>query len=126
VAAHALISGKVGNIPAYTINQVVGSSIYIRNLSAFSGGHDSYTVQYVTAQDKPAALASAREQLAIVAVGLHYPCLESSLRTSLTWRCQMLTYHIPAFYHVTGVRIIGKNLLIDVWFVARPNYRWTR
>ena len=37
VPAHALISGKAGNIPAYAINQVEGSSVYIRNLSAFTG-----------------------------------------------------------------------------------------
>jgi hypothetical protein len=70
VPAHSLISGSSGNIPAYAINQVEGSSVYIRNLSAFSGGHDSYSVQYVTAQDKQAALVSAREQLSIIAAAL--------------------------------------------------------
>ena len=47
--------------------------------------------------------------------GLHYPCQElysqNALHIKVTLRCQMLTYHIPAFYHVTGVRIVGKNLL---------------
>jgi hypothetical protein len=120
VAAHALISGKAGNIGAYTINQVEGSSVFIRNLAAFHGGRDSYSVKYATAQDKQTALVKARNQLAIVAAGLRYPCLESSLRAYLTWRCQFVTFSLPANMHVTAIRIIGKNLLINVWFVARP------
>ena len=56
--------------------------------------------------------------------GLHYPCTEDHVadvyKMIVTWRCQYLAYHIPAFYHVTGVRIIGKNLMIAVWFVVHP------
>jgi len=127
VRAHALISGKGGNFARLAINQVIGSSVYIRNLSSFSGGHDSYSVKYVTAQDKQTALTKARSALTIMSTGLHYPCLESiSGAISVTWHCQMLTYHIPAFYHVTGVRIVGKNLLISVWFVARPVRIWVK
>ena len=74
------------------------------------------------------ALINAREQLMIVAAGLHYPCLESSKRAvsmskpmlSVSWSCRMLTYSLPTYMHVTAVRIIGKNLLVDVWFVVRP------
>ena len=51
VAAHALISGKQGNIPAYAINQIEGSSVYVRNLAAFQGGSDAYSVRFATAQD---------------------------------------------------------------------------
>jgi hypothetical protein len=120
VSAHALLSGKQGNVPAYAINQVEGSSVFIRNLAAFHGGRDSYSVKYATAQDKQTALVKARNQLAIVAAGLRYPCLESSLRAYLTWRCQFVTFSLPANMHVTAIRIIGKNLLINVWFVARP------
>jgi hypothetical protein len=121
VTAHALISGKGGNLAILAINQVIGSSIYIRNLSAFTGGKDSYAVKFATAQDKQTALTKARSALIIMSTGLHHPCLESiSGGVRVSWRCQMLTYHIPAFYHVTGVRIVGKNLLISVWFVARP------
>ncbi len=127
VRAHALISGKGGNFARLAINQVIGSSVYIRNLSSFSGGHDSYSVKYVTAQDKQTALTKARSALTVISAGLHYPCLEStSGAISVTWRCQMLTYHIPAFYHVTGVRIVGKNLLINIWFVARPVRIWVK
>src|SRR6266702_3083389 len=35
VAAHALLPGTSGNIPANAINQIEGSSVYIRNLLAF-------------------------------------------------------------------------------------------
>jgi hypothetical protein len=130
VTGHALMSGKPGNIPAYAINQVEGSSVYVRNLAAFSGGHDSYSVTYITAQDKLTALIKAREQLAMVAAGLRYPCSENHFRKVvkmvMTWHCQFLTYRLPLYMHVTGVRIIGKNLLLHVWFVARPVRIWVK
>jgi Baseplate J-like protein len=127
VAAHALISGSSGNIPAYAVNQVVGSSIYIRNLSAFSGGHDAYTVMIVTPQDRQTAIDRARQELTYLSTGLHYPCNESiSGAVTVVWRCQFMTYRLPAFYHVTGVEIIGKNLLLAVWFVARPGRIWVK
>jgi hypothetical protein len=127
VSAHALLSGKQGNIPAYTINQVEGSSVYIRNLVAFRGGRDSYSVKYVTSQDRQLAISRSRYLLTLSISILHYPCSEQvSGAVTVTWRCQFITYHIPAFYHVTGVRIIGKSLLIDVWFVARPIHIWVK
>ena len=127
VAAHALTSGKAGNIPALAVDTVEGSSVYIRNVAAFKGGSDAYSVKVATAQDKQAALAKARQYLAVVSTGLHYPCSETiSGAMAVTWRCQFVTYHIPAFYHVTGVKIIGKNLLLAVWFVARPVHIWVK
>jgi hypothetical protein len=130
VPAHAQISGKVGNIPAYTINQVEGSSVYIRNLSPFSGGRDSYSVNYVTAQDIQQTQIAARNLLTADAVGLHYPCGETqSVRVNkmiVTWGCQFVTYHLPAMYHITAISIIGKNLLIHVWFVPRPIRYWVK
>jgi hypothetical protein len=131
VTAHMLLSGKSGNIPAYTINQVEGSSVFIRNLSAFYGGRDGYSVKVITAQDRSVAIASARKQLLRMSIGLRYSCVEAILRKTpkyllISWRCQMLTYHIASFYHVTAVRIIGKNLLISVWFVARPARIWVK
>src|SRR6266568_2492222 len=132
VVSHALIPGKQGNIPAYAINQVEGSSVFICNLAAFHGGRDSYSVKYATAQDKQTALSQARGILSIqigaYKNGLHYPCKEAYLyqkaHVVINWYCQFLTYELPAYMHVTGVRIIGKNLLIDVWFVARPVRIW--
>jgi hypothetical protein len=130
VPAHALIRGKQGNIPAYAINQVEGSSIYIRNLSAFSGGRDSYSIKVVTAQDIQQAHIAARNLLATDAVALRYPCRETQSvgisKIIVTWRCQFVTYRLPAFMHVTGVSVIGKNLLIHVWFVPRPIRYWVK
>src|SRR5260221_2794019 len=123
VPAHVLVSGKSGNIPAYAINQVVGSSVYIRNLAAIRGGKDAYSIKFVTVQDKQAALTSARQHLSAVSTGLHYPCLETIHGSFVvTWRCQMLTYHIAAFYHVTCVRLAGRSLLVDVWFIPRVQH----
>ena len=126
-AAHALISGKSGNIPAYAINRVEGSSVYVRNLAAFQGGSDAYSVKFVTAQDRQITLAKARQHLAVVSTGLHYPCSETlSGAMAVTWRCQFLTYHIPSYMHVTGVTIQGKNLLVAVVFVVRPTHIWVK
>jgi hypothetical protein len=127
VRAHAIISGKHGNFIALAINQVIGSSVFIRNLSAFSGGRDSYSVKFATAQDKQLALTKARHDLTLMITSLHYPCSENiSGAFQVSWRCQMLTYHIPAFYHVTGIKLLGKNLLLSVWYVARPTHIWVK
>ena len=134
VSAHAMVRGKSGNITAYDINRVEGSSIYIRNLTSFHGGKDSYSVPLQLPQDKRTAIDAARAiltaQEAKIQAFLAYPYHETTqvknLVVGLSWTCQFVTYHIPAFYHVTGIRIIGKNLLIDVWFVARPIRVWVK
>jgi hypothetical protein len=130
VPAHALLRGKQGNIPAYAINQVEGSSVYIRNLSAFSGGRDSYSVKVVTSQDRQTAADKVRSIVVAQIHGLHYPCREFYMSVQkhiiATWHCQFITYHLPPYMHVTGVRIIEKNLLLTVWFVARPTRLWVK
>jgi hypothetical protein len=127
VSAHAQIIGKAGNIPALAVDTVEGSSVYIRNLTAFRGGRDAYSVKVVTAHDRRAALAKARQRLAVVSTGLHYPCVERiNGAVRVTWLCQFVTYHIPAIYHVTRVSMNGKNLLLDVWFVMRPTHIWVK
>ena len=124
VPAHALLNGKQGNIPAYAINQVEGSSVYIRNLSAFSGGRDSYSIKVVIPQDRQTAIENARSLVSAQIEGLHYPCREFNVSEQkhiiVTWRCKFVTYSLPPYMHVTGVTIFGKNLLIHVWFIARP------
>jgi hypothetical protein len=126
VRAHAVVSGQRGNLPPYSINNVVGSSVYIRNTSSLYGGKDSYSVKYVSSHDKQTALLHARGILALKINGLHYPCnefyLQKALVNTMTWRCQFVSYHIPAFYHVTSVRLAGKNLLLYVWFIPRVLY----
>jgi hypothetical protein len=130
VSAHAVASGQSGNIVTLSIDRVEGTSLYIRNLNAFTGGKDSYSVKYATAQDKQAALLQARGILLSKSSGLHFPCAEAHSAAAhnliITWRCQFIRYHIPSFYHVTGVRIIGKNLLLDVWFIPRPARIWVK
>ncbi len=129
VAAHALVSGNAGNIPADSINQVEGSSVYIRNLSAFSGGRDSYAVKIVTAKDRRTALANARKLLSQEITGLHYPCTErawSDAYQQVIWSCQYITYQVPAYMHISSILIIGKNLLLNVWFVACPTRLWVK
>src|SRR6266571_1579580 len=116
VAAHTLITGRSGNIPAYAINQVEGSSIYIRNLAAFYGGRDAYSVKVVIPQDRQTAVTKARATLTVQIHGLHYPCnerfLQNSKHITVTWRCQFVTYRLPPYMHVTGVTIYGKQLLV--------------
>jgi len=130
VAAHALMPGKGGNHATFGINSVIGASTYIRNLSPFTGGRDAYTVKFATPQDKQTALLHARGILTLKVNGLHYPCNESYLQkasvNTVTWRCQFVSYHIPAFYHVTGIKLAGKNLLVAVWFVVRPAHIWVK
>ena len=127
VSAHALVSGQAGNIPALAVDTVEGSSLYIRNLAAFQGGSDAYSVKFVTAQDRQVALETARQHLALVSTGLHYPCSETvSGAVTVAWHCQFITYHIPAYMHVTGATIRGRNLLLAVWFVARPVHIWVK
>jgi hypothetical protein len=130
VSAHTLISGHGGNLSPYSINSVIGSSVYIRNLSAFSGGYDSYSVKYVTAQDRQTALLEAQQALTLQINGLHYPCRElysqNALQIKVAWRCQFVTYQLPSFMHITGVTISGSNLIINVWFIARPAHVWVK
>ncbi len=130
VPAHALASGAAGNLPPLAINQVIGSSVYIRNLSAFNGGRDAYSVKYVTAQDRQSALIKARELVALKITGLHYPCREahvqSAFANSVTWRCQFVTFRIPPHMHVSGARFVGKNLIVSVWFITPVKRIWVK
>ena len=128
VSAHALVSGKSGNIPAYQINQVEGSSVYVRNLTSFTGGKDSYSIPLQLPKDRQTALDTARfilaPQTAKLRAFLAYPCNESTqIKNSvlrLFWMCQYVTFSIPSYMTATHIKLIGKNLLIDVRFVARP------
>ena len=127
VSAHALVSGKSGNIPSYAIDRVEGSSIYIRNLTAFSGGADAYSVKFVTKQDRQTALdvarASLNTQKARTRAMLAHPCKETSRQQTAVldaiWTCQFIAFPIVQG-NITAVRLVGKNLFVDVVFVAQP------
>jgi hypothetical protein len=128
VSAHLLTSGI--NLSTLSVNQVVGTSLYVRNLQPFSGGKPAYSVKDVTSQDRQTALTKARGILALQITGLHYPCKETYLQNpkqiTMTWRCQFLTYIVPSYMHVTGVTIQGKNLIISVWFIAPYRRTWAK
>ena len=121
VSAHALAPGKAGNFATLAINAVIGSSLYIRNLTAFNGGRDSYSVKFVTQEDRALALKRAREHLTSVVSGLHYPCSEQiSGAVTVIWRCLFVRYSVPSYMHVTGVRLAGKNVIVAVMYIERP------
>ncbi len=120
VSAHALLAGAEGNIIAGAINVVYGSSLYIKNLVAFSGGQDALTLHYATSQDQAKALATARAQLAVKRhAGMQVrPCTETVRQTLLTlvvaWTCQLVQYHLPHGLQALSVQLVGKNVLIQV------------
>lgn len=122
VPAHLLTSGI--NKSTLSINEVIGASLFVRNLSPFTGGRRAHTVKYATASDKQTALLQARGILFGRSSGLHYPCQElrfADLRTiKMTWRCQFVAYHVPSYMHVSSVKLAGTFFLVDVSFLARP------
>src|SRR6266702_4335145 len=130
VEAHAAMPGVSGNIPALAINRVEGTSLYIRNLSTFRGGQDSRSVSFITTKDKQAALLRARDILLGKSSGLHAPCTEAHVTGAhnmlVTWRCQFVRpprINLPNA-RITGIRLLGMNLLVDVMFIAQPTQRW--
>lgn len=134
VSAKAVVSGTQGNIPTLSINAVYGTSLYIRNLSAFTGGKDAYSVKVVTPHDIQTATDSAKisltAQIAQIKAFLAYPCKESSQvknrAVGLSWECQYVSYSVPSYMKVTHVRLVGKSLLVDVVFVERPRRIWVK
>jgi Baseplate J-like protein len=116
VSAHAVVSGKKGNIPAYDIDSVVNTSIYIRNLTDFTGGKQGYSITYTTPQDRLTALSQARSILSHLApqTMLYAPCRESLdvVKSVVKWACQYVTYTHPVFFQVVGIEVRGKNIVL--------------
>ena len=81
VPAHLVAAGI--NMPRLDIDQVVGTSLYVRNLYPFTGGKPAYSVKVVTTHDKQAALSAAKvsvsAQRARVAAKLAKPCYRVGL-----------------------------------------------
>lgn len=123
VQAHLLTSGI--NLSTLSINEVIGTSLFIRNLSPFTGGSPAYSVKFITSKDRSLAISNARAAVVLKVSGLHFPCQET-ITDILTWRCQFITFHIPSYMHVTSVMIQGKYLLVDVVFVAHPRLFWVK
>jgi len=127
VSAHTLVSGQKGNIQPFTINQVYGTSLFVRNLEAFAGGKESYAITFVTALDRKNALNQARSLLIqqTIAGILARPCREA-ISGVLKWTCQFVTYHVPSSMKVTRVQVFGKNLLVDVVYEVRHRILTTK
>src|SRR6266702_173788 len=121
IEAHAITPGESGNIPAFAINRVEGTSLYIRNLVLFRGGTDQHSVKFATAQDQQTALLQARGILLSKSIGLHSPCKEvwsGKLRTiNMTWRCRFVKYTVPPYMHVTSVQLTGNHVVLSVWYL---------
>lgn len=127
VSAHVMTSGI--NIAPLEVNQVIGTSLFVRNLSPFTGGRKASSVTFATPQDRLRAIIQARQVLFPHTLSglLFTPCREIIAgNVTLTWQCQFVTYAVPSFMKVTNVRVQGKNLLIDVVFVARPKHIWVK
>jgi hypothetical protein len=126
VSAHALVSGLQGNLRAFAIDQVYGTSLYIRNLRSFTGGQEAYTVTFITSQDRQISLSHARGILALQTISrlLFHPCVESVTGTTrfyVNWICQFVRYDIPDLpgVKVLHAHVVGKAILLEVVFVAR-------
>jgi hypothetical protein len=133
VSVHAVMPGSKGNIAALDINQVYGTSLYIRNLQPFSSGADSYTVRFITAQDRQNALSQARMTLLRQTFSglLYYPCLEQVTGTTslhIVWTCQFVTYTAPSLPHVRvlQVQVIGRTVLVTIAYIPRPHHLDTK
>jgi hypothetical protein len=127
IPSHAGVKGKRGNIPAFAIRNTFGTSLYIRNEYAFTGGANGYAVNVVTAHDRQNAMNTAKASLTAQVAARHVflanPCYESAQEKkdilSVSWQCQFVTYAVAPYMRVTGVRLSGRNLFISVVFVAR-------
>lgn len=126
VSAHAAAPGEAGDIPTLAINQTYGSALYIKNLGAFTGGHDAYTQSYATSSDVTTALDTAREQLnAKQPAGLTTgPCSEkvarSALTLSLVWSCSYVTYQVPEGAQIVSVHVLGNVVLLSIRTAKHP------
>lgn len=115
VEAKAISAGKIGNIPAYDIDSVVNTSIYIRNPTDFTGGKQGYSITYTTPQDRLTALSKARAILSRLAPQTMLEgCRESFdvAKSVVKWTCQYVTYTPPVFFRVVGVEVRGKNIVL--------------
>jgi len=126
VSAHLLTSGI--NMSTLSINQVIGTSLYVRNLTPFTGGRAAYTVKVVTPQDILTATNAVRalvaSQKAQIQAFLAKPCKENLLGAStkmiVTWSRQFATYHVPSYMRVLGAKLAGRNFLVMVEFITKP------
>jgi len=121
VAAQVVPSGS--NLPPLALNQVVGTALYVQNLSAFAGGRKASRVTVRTPEDRLRAIAQARQALVPATLSglLLAPCQEQLTGDiTLTYHCQFVTYQIPSFMRVISVRMQGTQVIVEVEYVVRP------
>jgi hypothetical protein len=126
VSAHATVRGMAGNIPFLDIDSVEGSSLYIRNLRPFTGGQDAYSVKFITPKDRQEALASGIARLKAQVNRTKAILQSASIKSAysgamlrVTMLCRFVAYPDLPGFRITGVRIEGKTLLVDVAFTPR-------
>lgn len=129
VSAQAVSSGAVGNLAPLAIDAVYGTSLYIRNNQAFSGGNNSYSTPVLQPKDTQDALAKARLSLSQHTLTglLDEPCTErvtGSATLTVTWTCRFVTYQITG--QVITARVQGHSIVIEVLVVASKQIRETK
>ncbi len=63
VAAHAMNAGSAGNIQALAINGTLSSSLFVKNLTSFTGGQDERNFQTIAKSDIDNAASQLKETL---------------------------------------------------------------
>src|SRR5260221_638661 len=132
VSAHLLTSGI--NMPALSINEVVGSSLFIRNLSPFTGGRPAYSITIQLPKDRETAIITARVLVAAQQVHIQAflvkPCKETTfvLKTlvRLSWSCLFATFQVLPYMHVLGAKLLGKDFIVYVWYIPPPKRKWVK
>jgi hypothetical protein len=132
VSAHLLTSGI--NLSTLSINEVVGSSLFIRNLSPFTGGRPAYSVTVQLPKDRLAAINTAKAlvaaQQAQIRAYLAKPCKETTfvLKTlvRLSWSCLFATFQVLPYMHVLGAKLLSKDFLVYVWFIPPQKRKWVK
>ena len=129
VSAHLLTPGM--NMSSGDIDQVLGTALYVRNLSPFLGGKPAYSVKVITSQDKQRALEAAKVSLTLQQARIHAilaaPCREAvswSTSVHLERTCQFVANPYEPGVQITAIRLRGKSLLIDIIFIAPPKRIW--
>ncbi len=128
VAAHAVQPGAAGNIAARDVDVTEGTSLYLKNPTAFSGGRDARTERYATGADTDNALAAARskakQEIAATHHGVLVKCTETAhletTRATVSWACQYATYNAPAGVQVLSAQVQGTSVVLRVREVVLP------
>ena len=90
VPAHAALPGPAGNLPAYALDgPCCAANVYVKNLTAFTGGQDARTFSVLTAQDEQSARARLDQSVqqgtqAVLQAQMMHP----GEALAVSWPCQ--------------------------------------